>query len=96
MGGPLDLTPSRIERKHVTGGVVFGLGWAVTGTCPAPALAMVGSGGLLGLFVAAGIFSGLMLRDAVVDRAASKPSRGQVQSKERGRPLSQRPVPVDL
>jgi uncharacterized membrane protein YedE/YeeE len=95
-GGPLDLTPSRPERKHVTGGIVFGLGWAVTGTCPAPALAMVGSGGLLGLFVVAGIFSGLVLRDAVVDHAASKPSRGQVQSRERGRPMPQRPVPVDL
>jgi hypothetical protein len=53
-------------------------------------------GWLAGPLLVARIFSGLMLRDAVVDRAASKPSRGQVQSWERGRPLSQRPVPVDL
>jgi uncharacterized membrane protein YedE/YeeE len=70
LGGSLDLSTSPIERKHVLGGLVFGTGWAVAGTCPAPALAMAGSGGLLGLIVVAGIFFGLHLRDVVVDRSA--------------------------
>lgn len=72
MGGRLDLSRSRIERKHILGGVVFGIGWAVTGACPAPALAMIGSGGLLGLFVVAGICCGLLLRDAVADGTLSR------------------------
>jgi uncharacterized membrane protein YedE/YeeE len=72
LGGKLDISPSRIERKHIYGGLVFGLGWAVAGTCPAPALAMIGSGGPLGLFVVAGICCGLILRDVQVDRAARR------------------------
>jgi uncharacterized membrane protein YedE/YeeE len=96
LGGPLNLAPSRIERKHIAGGVIFGVGWAVAGTCPAPALAMIGSGGWLGLFVVVGIFYGLMLRDAVVERTARKPERETAAIIESGRTAVQRPVPVDL
>ncbi|GAC1405873.1 MAG: hypothetical protein NVSMB52_19580 [Chloroflexota bacterium] len=70
-GGQLDLSHSPIERKHIYGGIVFGTGWAITGTCPAPALAMIGAGGALGLFVVAGIFFGLLLRDVVAERTSS-------------------------
>ena len=66
LGGPLTLTRSPVERKHVLGGIVFGAGWALAGTCPGAVLAMVGSGGLLGLVVVAGLFVGVILRDAVV------------------------------
>lgn len=72
LGGPLDLGRSRVERKHIYGGLVFGAGWAITGTCPAPALAMAGSGGVLGLVVVAGIGLGLLFRDVVVDRQAHR------------------------
>jgi uncharacterized membrane protein YedE/YeeE len=75
LGGALDLGRSRIERKHILGGVTFGVGWAIAGTCPAPALAMVGSGGVLGLVVVAGIFFGLMSRDIVAELTARRPSR---------------------
>lgn len=75
-GGPLAIQPSKIERKFVYGGLVFGTGWAVAGTCPAPALAMIGSGGVLGILVVAGIFSGLRLRDAVVERGRAEPAAG--------------------
>jgi len=97
LGGPLELPPSRIERKHVAGGVIFGVGWAVAGTCPAPALAMVGSGGWLGLFVVAGIFYGLMLRDSVVERGEQKRQRRpRSAAREGSRALPQQTIPVDL
>lgn len=70
-GGTLELTSARIERKHVYGGLVFGAGWAIACTCPAPTLVMVGTGSLLGLCTAAGMFCGLALRDEVVKRAES-------------------------
>jgi len=70
VGGPLDLSRSPVERKHILGGLVFGAGWAVTGTCPAPALAMIGSGGGFGTIVVVGICFGLLARDWVVDRAS--------------------------
>lgn len=60
-GGKLSLSRSRPERHHIQGGALFGLGWAIAGTCPAPALVMVSSGALLGLVAMAGLFLGLHL-----------------------------------
>lgn len=68
-GGTLKLSRSRPQRHHVVGGALFGTGWAVAGTCPAPALAMVSSGAVLGLVAIAGLFAGLQLRDVHVRRA---------------------------
>ena len=65
LGGPLTPSPSPIGRHHVLGSILFGAGWAVVGTCPGPALAMVGSGHLLGAVVATGLFAGIALRDTV-------------------------------
>lgn len=63
LGGALSLSRSRPERHHLTGGALFGIGWAIAGTCPAPALVMVSSGALLGLVAIPGIFLGLYLRE---------------------------------
>ena len=72
LGGPLKLSPSPVGRHHIIGSALFGTGWAVAGTCPGPALAMVGSGRLLGVFVVAGLFCGIALRDVVVARSAAQ------------------------
>lgn len=69
LGGALVLKRYAISRKDFLGAVVFGAGWAIAGTCPGPALAMLGGGQVLSLFVIAGLTSGLLLRDAVVARA---------------------------
>lgn len=63
LGGALRLSRSRPERHHLRGGALFGLGWAIAGTCPAPALVMVSSGALLGLVAIPGIFLGLRLHE---------------------------------
>jgi uncharacterized membrane protein YedE/YeeE len=63
LGGKLLLSRSRPEAHHIKGGALFGLGWAVAGTCPAPALVMVSSGAWLGLIALPGIFLGLYLRE---------------------------------
>lgn len=60
-GGRVALSRSRPERHHVQGGALFGVGWAIAGTCPAPALVMVSSGAWLGLVAIPGIFLGLLL-----------------------------------
>ena len=62
-GGPLTLSRSTPQRHHVVGGALFGAGWAIAGTCPAPALVMTASGAGLGLVAIAGLFIGLHLRD---------------------------------
>jgi len=62
LGGDLSLSRVTPERHHVQGGALFGVGWAVAGTCPAPALLMISSGAMLGLVAVAGIFVGIHLR----------------------------------
>lgn len=69
-GGPLALSKSPIKRDNIVGGALFGIGWALAGTCPAPALVMVTSGAWLGLVAVAGLFIGLRVRDIQVERAA--------------------------
>lgn len=63
LGGELSLSRSKPEAHHIKGGALFGVGWAVAGTCPAPALVMLSSGALLSLIAIPGIFLGLHLRE---------------------------------
>lgn len=62
-GGRVKLAQSKPEPHHIKGGALFGVGWAIAGTCPAPALVMVSSGAVLGLIAIPGIFFGLHLRE---------------------------------
>ncbi|MGH2699873.1 MAG: DUF6691 family protein, partial [Actinomycetota bacterium] len=72
--GPLRPGRPPVERHHIAGSAIFGTGWAVAGTCPAPALAMTGSGALLGLVVVGGMFAGLMARDYAEARMGAGPA----------------------
>lgn len=68
-GGEVALSRSRPEKHHIQGGAIFGLGWAVAGTCPAPALVMISSGAMIGIVAMAGIFLGMHLRERQVQGA---------------------------
>jgi uncharacterized membrane protein YedE/YeeE len=74
--GPLNISRYRVERKDVLGAAVFGIGWAIAGTCPAPALAMLAGGSVLGIVVIGGLFAGIMLRDTVVIRQTARDHDG--------------------
>jgi uncharacterized membrane protein YedE/YeeE len=45
-GQPLALQPKKVGSgvRYLAGGTIFGLGWALTGACPGPLIALVGSG----------------------------------------------------
>ena len=60
--GRLVLPHRRVERRHVLGGAVFGLGFGVGPTCPGMTVAMTTTGGVYGLVVLAGLVGGLWLR----------------------------------
>jgi uncharacterized membrane protein YedE/YeeE len=66
--GRLALPHQRIERRHVVGGAIFGLGFGVGATCPGMTVAMTTTGGLYGLVVLVGLLGGLWLRGAVERR----------------------------
>jgi uncharacterized membrane protein YedE/YeeE len=71
LAGTLSLSRSKPQRHHVVGGALFGIGWAVSGTCPAPALVMLASGAGLAAVTIVGLFIGLGLRDAQTARGQS-------------------------
>jgi uncharacterized membrane protein YedE/YeeE len=46
------IPPKPLNKGTVIGGLIFGFGWAMTGACPGPMYALVGSGALgLGVVV---------------------------------------------
>ena len=53
----------KLNRFHVIGSVLFGIGWGTCGTCPGPALAQLSSGKLAGGLTSIGIFAGIVLCD---------------------------------
>ena len=65
LGGQMKLVNAKVERKTVFGAMFFGTGWAVAGTCPGPALAMVTGGTFLALFVISGFALGAWTRNEV-------------------------------
>ena len=46
---------------NIVGGVIFGVGWALTGTCPGTGLAQLGEGKLMAFFTVVGMFLGAAL-----------------------------------
>lgn len=45
-GDPISIPPkdSSTKTRYIAGGIIFGLGWALLGACPAPMFALLGSG----------------------------------------------------
>jgi hypothetical protein len=64
-------TPGRVSPQLVTGGVLFGLGWAVAGACPGVAFAQLGEGKLWSLVTLAGLVAGTRLGARVRNQLAN-------------------------
>ncbi|SHN12964.1 hypothetical protein SAMN04488057_107133 [Cyclobacterium lianum] len=43
-GEPIKIADKEFRKGQVIGGFLFGLGWALTGACPGPLFAQIGSG----------------------------------------------------
>ncbi len=43
-GEKIEFQPKVFNKGNVYGGLIFGLGWAITGACPGPLFAQIGSG----------------------------------------------------
>jgi uncharacterized protein len=43
-GEKVVIQPKTFNKGQIYGGLIFGLGWAVTGACPGPLFAQIGSG----------------------------------------------------
>lgn len=43
-GEPIKIANKEFRKGQVIGGFIFGLGWAITGACPGPLFAQIGTG----------------------------------------------------
>jgi uncharacterized membrane protein YedE/YeeE len=46
-GEPIELHPKKFNKGNIYGGLLFGFGWALTGACPGPLFAQIGSGAIV-------------------------------------------------
>ena len=43
-GEPIHFVPKQFNKGQIFGGILFGLGWGMTGACPGPLFAQIGMG----------------------------------------------------
>ncbi|MCD6018955.1 MAG: transporter [Bacteroidetes bacterium] len=48
-GEEINIAPKIFHKGNIFGAIIFGLGWAMTGACPGPMYALIGSG--YGVFI---------------------------------------------
>ncbi|NKB71505.1 MAG: YeeE/YedE family protein [Candidatus Latescibacteria bacterium] len=60
-GEPIAVKTKPFTKGTVIGGVIFGCGWAITGACPGPIYAQMGSGEYLAMATFVGAFVGAYL-----------------------------------
>jgi len=60
-GQPLRVKPKPRHPGNVLGGVLFGIGWSITGMCPGPILVNIGEGKVYALGALAGVLVGASL-----------------------------------
>lgn len=46
-GEEIKIHPKSFNKGQIFGGLLFGLGWAITGACPGPLFAQIGTGALV-------------------------------------------------
>lgn len=71
-GAPIELpTTDTIDARLVGGGVLFGIGWGLSGFCPGPAIVAASSGFGAALWFLPAMVAGMALHDAVLRRRAA-------------------------
>ena len=43
-GEPIEFVNKKFNKGNIYGGLIFGFGWAITGACPGPLFAQIGTG----------------------------------------------------
>ncbi|MBF9253718.1 YeeE/YedE family protein [Pontibacter sp. 172403-2] len=68
-GNPIVFTPKeKSVPRYLIGGIIFGLGWALTGACPGPLFVNLGYGYLSFLLAIAGALAGTYFYGLIRDR----------------------------
>lgn len=68
-GQPITIMPKEpFYKANLLGGILFGLGWAMTGACPGPMFVLVGHGASIFLLVIASAMFGTFLYGLLKDK----------------------------
>ncbi|MBL7721716.1 MAG: YeeE/YedE family protein [Chitinophagaceae bacterium] len=46
-GEPIEFVDKKFNKGNIYGALIFGFGWAITGACPGPLFAQIGTGALV-------------------------------------------------
>lgn len=58
LGGVFKKRTRTLNKRTIIGGIIFGVGWGISGLCPGSAMASIGTGNLPALIGIAGMFVG--------------------------------------
>jgi uncharacterized protein len=59
-GEPVRWETSRPTRRHVVGAALFGIGWSIADSCPAPIAGQLAQGALWSVFTICGVLLGVL------------------------------------
>jgi uncharacterized protein len=72
LGEPMRLpTRNDIDKRLITGSLVFGAGWGLAGFCPGPALVALGTGSLKATIFVASMLVGMAIFE-IIERSRQK------------------------
>jgi uncharacterized membrane protein YedE/YeeE len=66
-GSPITIELKTMNRGTIVGGLLFGIGWSITGMCPGPIFVNIGEGKLYAIAALAGAVAGAALFSTIYD-----------------------------
>lgn len=57
-GDQIKIPEKKFNKGYIYGGMIFGMGWFVTGSCPGPIAALIGGGNFIVIFTLIGALLG--------------------------------------
>jgi uncharacterized protein len=67
-GDPIHFQKKPFHKGNIYGGLIFGFGWALTGACPGPLFALIGSGAMVVLAALLSAIAGTWVYGAIQHR----------------------------
>ncbi len=67
-GDPVEYQPKVFSKGQIFGGLLFGLGWAITGACPGPLFAQIGTGASVVIITFLSAVAGTWVYGALSDK----------------------------
>ena len=67
-GEPISISPKTFNKGQIYGGLIFGLGWGITGACPGPLFAQIGVGATVVIITLISAMAGTWVYGKLRDR----------------------------